>query len=82
MPFVQTALMAARCSACSPALLGPLIVARKMAFAVHGTSELAFTGGAAALLVGINVGSARWPARSSRRWCWGCWADAAPNATR
>ena len=37
-------------------LLGPLVVTRKMAFAVHGTSELAFTGGAAALLIGIGVG--------------------------
>ena len=27
-----------------------------MAFAVHGTGELAFTGGAAALLAGVSVG--------------------------
>jgi zinc/manganese transport system permease protein len=31
-------------------------VARGMAFAVHGTSELGFAGGAAALVAGINVG--------------------------
>ncbi|WP_141984019.1 metal ABC transporter permease [Saccharothrix saharensis] len=37
-------------------VLGPLVVTRKMAFAVHGTSELAFTGGAAALLIGVGVG--------------------------
>jgi zinc/manganese transport system permease protein len=37
-------------------VLGPLIVTRNMAFSVHGTSELALTGGAAALLAGINVG--------------------------
>jgi zinc/manganese transport system permease protein len=36
-------------------VLAPLIVARGMAFAVHGTAELAFTGGAAALLLGISV---------------------------
>src|SRR5699024_9083228 len=36
-------------------LLGPLIVQRRMAFAVHGTAELAFTGAAAALLLGIGV---------------------------
>ena len=36
-------------------LLAPLIVARGMSFAVHGTAELAFTGGAAALLTGIGV---------------------------
>ena len=36
-------------------LLAPLIVARGMAFAVHGTAEIAFTGGAAALLAGISV---------------------------
>src|SRR5215218_2678953 len=37
-------------------VLSPLVVTRNMAFAVHGTSELAFTGGAAALLLGISVG--------------------------
>jgi len=36
-------------------VLAPLIVARGMAFAVHGTAEIAFTGGAAALLAGISV---------------------------
>ena len=45
----------ARCSGSSPGVLAPLIVARGMAFAVHGTAELAFTGGAAALLAGISV---------------------------
>jgi zinc/manganese transport system permease protein len=36
-------------------VLAPLIVSRGMAFAVHGTAELSFTGGAAALLGGVTV---------------------------
>ncbi|GAA3680151.1 zinc/manganese transport system permease protein [Lentzea atacamensis] len=56
LDFVQSALVAAAVLALVAGVLGPLIVTRKMAFAVHGTSELAFTGGAAALLLGISVG--------------------------
>ncbi len=56
LPFVQNALLAAAVLGLIAGLLAPLIVARGMAFAVHGTSELAFTGGAAALLIGIDVG--------------------------
>nr|WP_028924509.1 metal ABC transporter permease [Pseudonocardia acaciae] len=55
-PFVQTALIAAAVLGLAAGLLAPLIVTRGMAFAVHGTAELAFTGGAAALLVGVYVG--------------------------
>lgn len=55
-PFVQTALVAAAILGLLAGVLGPLIVSRNMAFAVHGTSELSFTGGAAALLLGANVG--------------------------
>lgn len=55
-PFVQTALVAAAILGLVAGVLGPLIVSRNMAFAVHGTSELSFTGGAAALLLGVNVG--------------------------
>jgi zinc/manganese transport system permease protein len=54
--FVQTALLAAAILGLLAGVLGPLIVSRNMAFAVHGTSELSFTGGAAALLLGIDVG--------------------------
>jgi zinc/manganese transport system permease protein len=36
-------------------LIGPFVVMRGMAFAVHGTSELAFTGAAAGLLVADNA---------------------------
>ncbi|MFD4676811.1 metal ABC transporter permease [Lentzea sp. NPDC058450] len=56
LDFVQTALIAAAVLGLVAGVLGPLVVTRKMAFAVHGTSELAFTGGAAALLLGIGVG--------------------------
>ena len=55
LPFVQHALLAAAVLGVIAGLLAPLIVARGMAFAVHGTSELAFTGGAGALLAGVNV---------------------------
>jgi zinc/manganese transport system permease protein len=55
-PFVHNALIAAALLGLVAGVLAPLIVARGMAFAVHGTSELAFTGGAAALLLGISVG--------------------------
>jgi len=53
--FVQSALLAAALLGLVAGVLAPLIVARGMAFAVHGTAELAFTGGAAALLVGVSV---------------------------
>jgi zinc/manganese transport system permease protein len=56
LPFVRNALIAAAVLGLVAGLLAPLIVARGMAFAVHGTSELAFTGGAAALVLGIEVG--------------------------
>lgn len=54
--YVQPMLIAGAVLGLLGGLLGPLVVTRKMAFAVHGTSELAFTGGAAALLIGIGVG--------------------------
>ena len=55
LPFVQSALIACAVLGLVAGLLAPLIVARGMSFAVHGTAELAFTGGAAALLAGIGV---------------------------
>src|SRR5690625_5860281 len=36
--------------------IGPFIVMRQMSFSVHGASELALTGAAAALLFGLNLG--------------------------
>lgn len=56
LDFVQTALLAAAVLGLLAGVLGPLIVSRNMAFSVHGTAELSFTGGAAALLLGIQVG--------------------------
>ncbi|MHA6785714.1 metal ABC transporter permease [Pseudonocardia saturnea] len=54
--FVQNALVACAVLGVVAGALAPLIVSRGMAFAVHGTAELAFTGGAAALLIGVGVG--------------------------
>lgn len=56
LDFVQNALIACAVLGVVAGALAPLIVSRGMAFAVHGTAELAFTGGAAALLIGIGVG--------------------------
>lgn len=54
-PFVQNALIACAVLGVMGGLLAPLVVARGMAFAVHGTAELTFTGGAAALVIGTDV---------------------------
>lgn len=53
-PFAQNALLASMLVAIMCGLIGPFVVMRNMAFAVHGTSELAFTGAAAGLLIGGN----------------------------
>lgn len=55
-PFVRNALIACAVLGLVAGLLTPMIVSRGMSFAVHGTAELAFTGGAAALLLGVEVG--------------------------
>ncbi|MFC5233227.1 metal ABC transporter permease [Pseudonocardia zijingensis] len=55
VPFVQTALIACAVLGVVAGVLAPLIVSRGMSFAVHGTAELSFTGGAAALLAGVAV---------------------------
>lgn len=54
--FVQTALLASALLGIVSGVMAPLIVLRQMSFAVHGTSELALMGAAAALLVGMNIG--------------------------
>ena len=54
-PFAQHALLAAGLVALAGGIIGPFVVTRGMAFAVHGTSELAFTGAAAGLLVDGNA---------------------------
>jgi len=53
-PFAQHALLAAALVAIINGLIGPFVISRGMAFAVHGTSELAFTGAAAGLLIDGN----------------------------
>src|SRR3954469_6357232 len=50
-PFAQHALIAGALVAVTCGLIGPFVVMRGMAFAVHGTSELAFTGAAGGLLI-------------------------------
>lgn len=52
--FAQHALLAGSLIAVACGLIGPFVVNRSMAFAVHGTSELAFTGAAGGLLLGDN----------------------------
>ncbi len=54
-PFAQNALLGAVLVAIICGLIGPFVITRRMAFAVHGTSELAFTGAAAGLLLGGNA---------------------------
>ncbi len=53
--FVQQAILALALLGLLGGILGPLIVARQMSFAVHGVSELSITGAAAALFVGVSV---------------------------
>jgi zinc/manganese transport system permease protein len=50
-PFAQHALLAGTLVAVTSGLIGPFIVTRRMAFAVHGTAELSFTGAAAGLVL-------------------------------
>lgn len=59
LPFAQHALIAATLVAVISGLIGPFVASRDMAFAVHGTAELSFTGAAAGLLIaGDAVGGA------------------------
>lgn len=51
-PFAQHALLATVVVAIICGLIGQFVIMRGMAFAVHGTSELAFTGAAGGLLLG------------------------------
>lgn len=55
LDFVQQSLIAGALLALVAGALGPLVVARQVSFAVHGTSELTFTGAAAALLVSSSL---------------------------
>jgi zinc/manganese transport system permease protein len=53
-PFAWHAVLAAAFIAIICGLIGTFVIMRSMAFAVHGTSELAFTGAAAGLLIAGN----------------------------
>lgn len=63
LPAVQHAFVAGTLVAVISGLLGPFVITRRAAFAVHGVSELSFTGAAAGLLffdnrlLGAIVGS-------------------------
>ncbi|BBZ26912.1 putative ABC-transporter transmembrane protein [Mycolicibacterium madagascariense] len=48
--FVRNALIAATLVAVTAGLIGPVVIMRDLAFAVHGSAELAFTGAAAGLV--------------------------------
>jgi zinc/manganese transport system permease protein len=50
-PFAQHALIAGTLIGIIAGLIGPFVVTRNMAFAVHGAAELSFTGAAAGLVV-------------------------------
>ena len=52
--FVRNALIAATLVAVTAGAIGPMVIVRDLAFAVHGTAELSFTGAAAGLLVAGN----------------------------
>lgn len=54
--FVIQGLVAAALLGVVSGVMAPLVVLRRMSFAVHGTSELALMGASAALLAGLNVG--------------------------
>jgi zinc/manganese transport system permease protein len=51
--FIHVALVAGLTIALLCGITGPYVVARRMAFAVHGTAELGLTGAAAGLLLGV-----------------------------
>lgn len=57
VPLVQGSLVAGLILGVVAGLIGPMIHARDLSFAVHGTSELSFAGAAAALFLGWNVAS-------------------------
>ncbi len=54
--FVHTALLAGAVVAVISGAIGTFVVTRGASFAVHAISELGFTGAAAALVLGIDVG--------------------------
>lgn len=55
LPLVYSSIVAAMILGVLAGLIGPMIQARDMAFAVHGTAELSFAGAACALWLGSSV---------------------------
>lgn len=55
LPMVQNSLMVAVILGILAGIVGPMVQARDMAFAVHGTAELSFAGAACALWLGLSV---------------------------
>jgi len=55
VPLVSGAIIAGTVLGVLAGLIGPMIHARDLAFAVHGTSELSFAGASVALFLGVSV---------------------------
>ncbi len=55
VPLVRESLIAAAILGVIAGVIGPMVHARDLAFAVHGTSEISFAGGAAALFFGASI---------------------------
>lgn len=53
--LVQNSIIAGALLGIVGGLIGPFVMSRDLAFAVHGVAELSFAGAAAALLLGVNV---------------------------
>jgi len=53
--LVQNSIIAGALLGVVGGLIGPFVMTRDLAFAVHGVSELSFAGASAALLFGVNV---------------------------
>lgn len=54
--FVQHALLAGVVTAALAGVVGTIVTARNMSFAVHGLAEVGFTGAAGAVLIGVSPG--------------------------
>lgn len=55
LPMVSTSILAAVLLGVMAGFIGPMVQARDMAFAVHGTAEISFAGAACALWLGFSV---------------------------
>lgn len=55
LPLVSTSIVAAVLLGVMAGFIGPMVQARDMAFAVHGTAELSFAGAACALWLGSSI---------------------------